>query len=357
MRNWILKIHLWIGLASAVFLIVMGLSGAVMAFEGDYDHWFHPGLWYVTPLPQRMPQQALADTVQQQFAPARLGAILLQDRRNDLAQVYYLTGGRQVFVNPYTGAILGTRDHDPGLISVLITIHQLHIRLVHIRIGKTDVGKGLVEFAGIEMLLLLPTGLWLWWKKKQLTVNWKLSWKRINWDLHSVTGIYCLAFLLLATVTGFFISFEQPLYWITHSAPPERTRPPQSAPASGSAARVDLDSVLRASDEALPGATNVAVSLPRDAKGVYVVEKRVPQDKSLSVHSAVYIDEFSGKVLKVEDFNKLSPGYRAVRMNRSLHTGDFWGLPSRILLALPSALLAVMATTGIIIWWKKLATS
>src|SRR5258706_13906066 len=103
--------------------------------------------------------------VQRRFAPARMGAILLQDRRNDLAQVYYLTGGRQVFVNRYTGAILGTRDHDPALISVLITIHQLHLRLVHIRIGKTDVGKGWVEFVGIETLIRLQTGLWMCCRK------------------------------------------------------------------------------------------------------------------------------------------------------------------------------------------------
>jgi uncharacterized iron-regulated membrane protein len=61
--------------------------------------------------------------------------------------------------------------------------------------------------------------------------------------------------------------------------------------------------------------------------------------------------------LKVEDFNKSSPGYRAVRINRSIHTGDYWSLPSRIVLSISSALLAVMAVTGVIIWWKKLAAS
>src|SRR5258706_12598386 len=129
--------------------------------------------------------------VQRRFAPARMGAILLQDRRNDLAQVYYLTGGHQVFVNPYTGAILGTRDRDPALISVLITIHQLHLRLGHIRIGKTDVGKGLVEFGGIETLVLLPTGFWFWGKKKKLTINLKASGKRINGDVHNGVGLFC----------------------------------------------------------------------------------------------------------------------------------------------------------------------
>jgi uncharacterized iron-regulated membrane protein len=357
LRKWVLRIHLWVGLAAALFLIVMGLSGCIIAFENDYDHWFHPGLWYVTPQPQRVGQQALVGIVQQKFAPAKVTDILMQDSHEDLAQVYFLTNDLQVFVNPYNGAILGTRDHRPRVSVVVGTIHQLHIRLVHVRVGKTDVGKILVEIAGLEMLIMIPTGFWLWWKKKQLTIGWKSSWKRINWNLHSVIGIYTVLFLTLATVTGFFISFEQPLYWITHSDPLERVPFPRSIPPVGAPQSLDLDSVLRASDDALPNAVTVAVSLPEGPKGVYFIQKRVPEDKSQSVHSAVYIDQYTGKPIKVEDFNKISAGYRAIRINRSIHTGDYWGLPMQIVLALSSALLSVMAITGIIIWWKKLASS
>jgi uncharacterized iron-regulated membrane protein len=357
LRKWVLKIHLWVGLASALFLIVLGLSGAVIAFENDYDHWFHPGLWYVTPQPQRVAQQALVDIVQQKFAPAKVTDILMQDSQEDLAQAYFLSNDLEVFVNPYNGAILGTRDHQPRLNAVIGTIHQLHIRLVRIRVGKTDVGKILVEIAGLEMLIMIPTGFWLWWKKKQLTIGWKSPWKRINWNLHSVVGIYTVLFFSLATITGFFISFEQPLYWITHSSPLKRVPDPRSTPTAGVQQPPDLDSVLHASNDALPDATTVAVSLPEGPKGVYFIQKRVPRDRSRSVHSAVYVDQYSGKSIKVEDFNTISAGYRAVRINRSIHTGDYWGLPSRIVLSLSSLLLSVMAITGIIIWWKKLATS
>jgi len=356
-RKWILKTHLWVGLASAAFLIVMGLSGAIIAFENDYDHWFSPSLWYVTPQPQRIPQQALADIVQKKFATAKIEAILLQDSRDDLAQVYYLSNNLEVHVNPYDGAILGTRDHDSRINVVVGIIHQLHIRLVHIRIGSTDVGKILVEIAGVEMLLMIPTGLWLWWRKKKYSVSWKSPWKRINWDLHSAVGIYSVLFLTLATVTGFFISFEKPLYWITSSGPLERVPAPRSAPPIGESQSVDLDAVLGAADAALPNATPVEITFPRGPKGAYVIQKRAPQDRSSYPHSSVYIDQFSGKVLKAEDFNKISAGYRTVRINRSIHTGDYWGLPSRIVLSASSALLAVMAITGVIIWWKKLAGS
>lgn len=356
MRKWILTIHLWIGLMAAAFLIVLGLSGAVIAFENDYDHWFNPGLWYVTPQPQRASQQSLLEMVQKLAAPARVAAIEMQDGRDDLAQAYDLSDDRTIFVNPYTSAILGIRDHDPWYFKIVNIIHQLHLRLVHVRIGATDIGKILVEIAGIEMLVLIPTGIILWWKKKQFSITRKASWKRINWDLHSFIGIYSCIFLLLATVTGFFISFEQPLYWATHSSPPKRLPQPRSTPVDGSPQPLDLDSVLLTSDAALPDATTVAVGLPLGPRSTYDIEKRVPQDTSRSVHSSVFIDQYSGKVVYVQDFNKISPGYRAVRINRSYHTGDFWGFPSRLVLSVSSLLLSIMAITGFIIWWKKLAT-
>jgi uncharacterized iron-regulated membrane protein len=44
-----------------------------------------------------------------------------------------------------------------------------------------------------------------------------------------------------------------------------------------------------------------------------------------------------------------------IRFKRSIHTGDIWGLPSHIVMSVSSLLLVVMAVTGIVIWWKKLA--
>jgi uncharacterized iron-regulated membrane protein len=44
-RAILLRIHLYLGLAAAVFLLILGLTGSVMAFENDVDHWLHPGLF------------------------------------------------------------------------------------------------------------------------------------------------------------------------------------------------------------------------------------------------------------------------------------------------------------------------
>ncbi len=82
---------------------------------------------------------------------------------------------------------------------------------------------------------------------------------------------------------------------------------------------------------------------------------RVPEETSAAVHSSVTIDQYSGKVLQVHSFLMDSAGYRWIRFNRSLHTGDIWGLPGHLLTSLSSLLLVAMVFTGVVIWWKKLA--
>ena len=82
---------------------------------------------------------------------------------------------------------------------------------------------------------------------------------------------------------------------------------------------------------------------------------RVPEN-AVEAQSSVIIDQYSGKVLQVGNLKTDSLGYWAIRLNRSIHTGDVWGLPGRLLTSLSSLLLVVMVVTGFVIWWKKLAT-
>src|SRR5579864_8210483 len=99
-RNVVLKIHLYLGLAAAIFLVILGLTGSIMAFEGDIDRWLHPGAWYVGAHDQKLPQQELINRVQRQFAPARVGAVQIFRQKN-LAEIMQMSDRSAVFVNPY----------------------------------------------------------------------------------------------------------------------------------------------------------------------------------------------------------------------------------------------------------------
>src|SRR5205809_6277935 len=110
-RAVLLKVHLYMGLVGAIFLVILGLTGSVMAFENDIDHWLHPALFYVMPGPRALPEQALIRAAEQRFAPARAASVQVF-RAANLARVVQMTvqtpGGLKVFVNPYAGSVLGS---------------------------------------------------------------------------------------------------------------------------------------------------------------------------------------------------------------------------------------------------------
>lgn len=358
-RKLLLQIHLCLGIAGGLFLLVLGTTGSIMAFEGDIDHWLHPAKWYVTPADRPLREGELIATVEQHTAPARVAAVEIAQQRN-LAQRMHLSDGTTATVNPYTGAILSRRKGPTRTERVLGEIHQIHLRLAaDPRAGYAPAGKVLVSYAGLILCILAPTGLVLWLRTKRAAIKWqKASWFRRCFDLHLTIGIWAGLFLFIAGFTGILIGFEsgeKAIYSLTHSARPSFARPPQSAPAAPAAAPVGIDRAIEVARVVMPHAAVDTLILPLGRKGAYSIVMRVPEETSGSAHSSVTVDQFSGNVLQVHNFLTDSQGYRWIRFNRSIHTGDAGGLAGHIVVSISSLLLVAMVITGFVIWLKKLA--
>jgi uncharacterized iron-regulated membrane protein len=362
-RKIVLTIHLYLGLAAGIFLMILGLTGSVMAFESDIDHWLHPDLWYVTPGRKLLPENEMISAAQHQFN-SRVLAVQFS-RAPNLAQLLQMADGTGVYMNPYDGTVLGTKVGQNNSDRTIAYIHQIHLRLVPDpkdapQLAQT--GKLVVSWVGVVLLLMVPTGVILWWRGKLLTVkfkatNFKIPWHRVFHDSHQAIGIYAALFLMIASFTGILIGFsfgEKFFYAITRSSPPVRPQPLQSAFVKG-ASPIMADEVLDIARKTLPRATPSILVRPLRASGAYTVLMRVPEETSEAVHSSVTIDQFSGKVLAVHNFETESAGYRWIRFNRSIHTGDIFGLASHIVVSLSSLALVAMVITGFVIWWKKLA--
>jgi uncharacterized iron-regulated membrane protein len=362
-RKLVLTIHLYLGLATGIFLAILGLTGSVMAFENDIDHWLHPDLWYVTPGQKPLPENDLVSVAENRFH-SRVLAIQFP-RAANLAQSMQMTDGTVVYLNPYNGTVLGSKVGQTNSDRALTYIHQIHLRLVPEPKAAPELaekGKIVVSWVGLLLLLIVPTGVILWWRGKRLTVkfkatNFKIPWHRVFHDSHQAIGIYAALFLTISSFTGILIGFgfgEKFFYAVTRSAPPPRPRPMASTPAKG-ALPIMADQVLDIARQAMPNATPSVMVRPLRAAGAYTVLMRVPEETSEAVHSSVTIDQFSGKVLVVHNYENESKGYRWIRFNRSIHTGDIFGLASHIVVSLSSVALVAMVITGFVIWWKKLA--
>ena len=354
-RKILLKVHLYLGLASAIFLIILGLTGSIMAFEGDLDHWLHPHRWYVSAGRQILPESLLIKTVEEHLAPARVTMVQLPTEAN-IGQLMYVTRGSapsstraQVVVNPYDGNILYV---GPGVTKTQQTlgfIHQLHLRLLA---GAT--GKLIISVVGLLLVFEVPFGIMLWWRTKRASVKWKGSGFRISFDLHHAIGVYASAFLFLSAVTGVLIGFDSAqsmFFTLTHSSPIVRHRVTSTMIEGGTP--IGVDKAIEIARQQMPAANVSILQLPGSPGGVYTISLRLPAEPWSAVNATASVDQYSGKLLQFQNLS--TGGYHAIHVNRSLHTGDIFGLPSRIVMSITSLILVVMVVTGMIIWWKKLA--
>jgi uncharacterized iron-regulated membrane protein len=344
MRKLLLNLHLYGTLIAGIFVVILGLSGSIIAFEAQLDRLFNPSLFDIAPQAAApLPLSKLAEIVQRRFPGGKVDGFVLAQHA-DTAHVAFING-TAVFVNGYTGAILGTR-RGPTLIT---RIHQIH---THLLAGK--VGEMIVAGGGFVMLFLVISGVILWWKYKKVSIKWNASLFRVMFDIHNATGILSALFLLLLSLTGIAVAFDSPIsrwtYKATGTTPIPRSLP--SIPRQGGVP-IDPDVVLRIASAAEPGAKLLSIDYPEDAKDSYNVRMRFPEDRTPGGRSWASVDQYSGKVLVAQNSRTAPLAARAELLNRQIHTGDIFGTPSRIVMSASSLLVVLQAFSGVVMWWKR----
>jgi uncharacterized iron-regulated membrane protein len=343
MRALILKVHLILALAAGVVITSLGVTGGIMAFEPEIDHWQHRALMDVTPSGAKHTLVEVGDAVTKARPGTRITAYGLgaTPSRADVV----LSRTDELYVNPYTLEITGVRPPGPDW---LANVHQMHLRLL------TTWGRPVVRWSGVIVVVLLVSGLYLWWPAKRARVSTGRSQFRTWFDLHNVAGIFSLAFLLVLSLTGVFIGFDDvmlPLaYRITGSVP--ATQVSTKVARVPGARQITPDEAVAIAREALPGAEPflVAVAGPADA---YVVRSRFPEDLTPGGRSRVVVDSYTGRVIAAES-SRTAPGGRRVEiLNRAVHTGDVFGLPSKIVMSIASLMAPVQLLTGVMLWLRR----
>jgi uncharacterized iron-regulated membrane protein len=343
MRKVLFTLHVYVALFAGIFVAILGVTGGIMAFEPEIDHLLHARLSYVTPHGRSLSLAQISDAIARAFPGEHIGGFLLSASPNISAQVSLRKG--LVYINHYTGEILGIRT---GGMDFLGYVHQLHLRLL-IR-NRADSGKTIVSWAGVAMLYLLLSGSYLWWPLKRFTI---LSCEQFWFDFHNTTGILAFAFLLILTITGLMIGFDEitvpAFYRVTGSAPP---KPPMIPPPAPGARAITPDQAMQIAKTAIPGAFPFQIAVP-GPKGAYQIRCRFPEDLTPGGRSRVIVDQYTGDVLFAESSRTAAAGARIVIVNRAVHTGDILGIPSKAIMSLASLMAAVQLISGLVMGWKK----
>jgi len=193
--------HFYAGLFSIPFVILLALTGAIYLFKPYYEQWQESQFHQLPVSGERLSaneqiQSALDAVPNGKFLSYRLP----QAEDESVLVNVQAQENWQVFVNPYSGEITGKQESGLQLMNVVKTIHG------ELLLGT--VGSILVELAACWAIVLIVTGLYLWWPRNAqgmagIVYPRLRDGSRIFWrDIHAVTGIWISALALFLLVTG-----------------------------------------------------------------------------------------------------------------------------------------------------------
>ncbi|WP_322042020.1 PepSY domain-containing protein [Paraburkholderia sp. J67] len=416
--------HFYAGLFVMPFLIVLAITGTIYCFQPQIEPLLYPHRLVVTPMDTpRLPADTLLARAQASLPPdaKAIRAHIDANPARSAEFVFALANGSKesVYLNPYSGDVLGTLDVDGRFMQV---DRMLHRKLL---LGKS--GELLMELASCWTLVMIGTGVALWWPRstsgskgsKLRAAIWpRLSTKgRPLWkSLHSVIGIWlavgALAFVLsgLPWTGSWGKQFKELATRMSVGAPrgawggglPLKSTLPGAQQAANTAAPQmdhsehaghDMASMpgMVMDDLPLPnvpwavGAMHVPQSpdatAPKPAR--WTLDQIVAQMAALGVASGydialpasatgvytmsyfppdpqqertVYIDQYNGRVLKDIRYADYGAVSQVISYGTSLHMGRYFGLANQLICAAISLGLAALAVTGFVMWWLRRPT-
>ena len=356
LHRFIIVLHQYIGLAVGLLLIVVGLTGSLLVFGSDLDHFLlHRQIGPIIPQGERVSVEVVLDQVRAEYKNQidfKLDSVDMPRQPDEVYNVWLRSKEERwtvVSVHPYTAAILGTRQWEQTLIGFL---YRLHYELL-----AGEVGLKIVGIVALLLFMLSITGILLWSGWRKLISGFKIKWKahrwRVSFDLHKVVGITVAVFLSMIAFTGFcwnFYEFAEPaIYAATLTPKPAK---PVSQLIAGQSPLKPTE-ILQKANIALPGAIDISLTLPDQPDGVYRVRKKLPQETEARGRSFVYLDQYSGKVVQLQNGLQPSLGDRVLNSFTLMHYGTFGGLPTRILYVFVGFAPLILFITGFVIWWYR----
>ena len=353
-RRLLFQVHLWTGLVIGLVVSVVGLTGSLIVFKPELERMSIPHLTHVTPQGERVPVQQLIDTMKRERPRYKLSNLYVY-REPDLAWNFRTTGPHghriQVYLNPYTGQIIGEDDFKDHWLD---WIYELHEVLLLAKPGLTANGI----FAWL-MVLMSVSGIVVWWPGVKhwrfgFRYHWRAGWKGQNYDAHKLIGFYAAVLLVIVSVTGAYYAFpdsyKRAVAWAT--AGPATVPTPKSKPRQV-ASKPTVDAILSRAQAAMPEATPMILFLPTNPTAIYSLRMRLPYDWSRTGSNHVYLDQYTGEVIRADYFVERPIGARIIGVNGPLHFGTFGGDFTRWLWVLLGLTPAILFVSGVIMYWNR----
>ena len=399
-RSFWVWLHRWAGLVMAGFLILVGLTGSLLAFYPELERLINPQIYPAQTSGQKLDFATLAEQAKKLVPNGQVNSVLLEANqeatliimgpRTDNGDQKEELGFDQLILNPYTGEELARRQFgaiSEGMINFMPFIYQLHYALALGSFGIWVLGICALIWTVdcfVGFYLTLPqrrkpsinqvilskrdsiNNWWLRWKPA-----WKIRWKssnyKLNFDLHRANGLWLWIILFIFAWSSVYMNLWDTVYtWTTrtifeYKAPwtelPERlqTSAIQEPKLDWRQAQTIGQYWMARQARQLHFEIHQPVALRLDRERhvyQYVVRSsRDIQDRRGTTRVLFDADtgEFKLLLLPTGQYN----GNTVTSWLYALHMGNVFGLPYRIFVCLTGLTIVLLSVTGIVIWTRK----
>lgn len=342
LRNAWFQAHKYIGLLLAVAIIPISLTGSALVWHDALDEALNPQR--VVTGEAMLPASRYAASAAAALAPGeRISNLRFEEDGPVVATAARppVPGARGrpertlVWLDPATGRVLDKAGSSDGLVRVM---HVLHGSLM-----VPGVGRQIVGWIGVAMLISAISGIWLWWPTVgRLTKG--LRWRRhrdFDTNLHHQMGFWIALPLFVLSLTGVWISFP-PFFAALSGAPQQQQRGDPGARFRAQPLATTVQNVDGAVAKA--AGTPVSIAWPTDQKAEWTISVKAASGPP----SEVTIEDATGVAKRGE----ARPGGQSeiARTMRKIHDGTDMGLLWQVIIFIGGILPAALAITGIIMW-------
>jgi len=359
------QLHKYLGLVTGIVVFVVAITGCCWAFKEEIESLLDDSVQIsLQDQPILTPTQAKT-FAKEVFPNQSIHGVLFEHGAQPVEVIFYDAEPefyQSVFLNPYSGEVIEVKDHMSGFFAFIL---KGHIRMWL----PKEIGEQLVSASVLIFLLIIISGIVVWFPKKRknldqrLKFKWKKTtkWKRKNYDLHAITGFYICSLAFVLAFTGSVISYNWLKYVVYKSIGGEKEASfiiPDNNSASPKLVTQEkpIDRLIVKLMKESPNAVSYELHYPHDEDESIYVELANSEGlyynndyRFFDQHTLEEI-ETPGIYGKYKDA-KLSD--KVLRMNYDIHIGAIGGIAGKILAFIISLLTASLPVTGFLMWYGR----
>ncbi len=382
--------HLAVGVIGGVVILIMSVTGVLLTYEKQITAWADTRNYQVEPPSAgaaRLPVEDLLTKVRESQAGTNITTVTMRADASEPVSIALAAApgagpgaARTIFVNPYTGDVLG--EGAKGVREFFHVVTDWHRWLAAEGANRTT-ARAITGACNLGFLFIVISGIYLWFPRKWTKPQFKnilwfkrgLPGKARDFNWHNTIGFWSFLPLFVVVLSATVISYpwaSNLVYKIVGEAPPA---PAQRAPAPGGPQQANagqqrvgernnapvppvsldgLNGLWARAEQQTSGWKSVSLRLPAtaEAPAVFTIDQGTggePQKRS-----TLTLNRATGEIVKWEPFSSFTKGRQLRSILRFAHTGEVLGITGQTIAGLVSLGGCFLFYTGIALSWRRL---